>query len=314
VVRPALIDALPEYVRAVGVTGGADNLETAVIEGATEGAASVSGVQNKLALSTASKGQRYTLPTRGNLSDIIAKLPAKNDDTQVFNEHISMRLAAAAGVNTAPTAVVPLSTIEVEGLAESLGEGLHYLAVDRFDRSPAGRVHAEDGCQVLGRMPAKKYAGAEAYIKLIALLYRLSPNGVENVRQFFLRQAVNTLLGNCDAHLKNFSLIYHNGKLPELAPAYDIVCITALPGFSTFGQNVAIDKIQRRETIETYTAIADAAGVPRRIAIAAVKEAVAHAHASWAPLLERLPASDAIREAVAERLKNLPLAQIGRKG
>jgi serine/threonine-protein kinase HipA len=114
-----------------------------VVEGATEGAASVSGVQNKLALSTVQKGERYTLPTRGKLSDIIAKLPAKNDDSQVFNDFISMRLAAAAGVNVAPTRVLPMSTIDVEGLAESLGADLHYLAVDRFDRTPAGHVHAK---------------------------------------------------------------------------------------------------------------------------------------------------------------------------
>ncbi|MGV7206868.1 HipA N-terminal domain-containing protein [Oxalobacteraceae bacterium A2-2] len=43
---------IPEYARTFGVTGGVDNLEVAVIEGAAEGAASISGVQNKLALST----------------------------------------------------------------------------------------------------------------------------------------------------------------------------------------------------------------------------------------------------------------------
>jgi serine/threonine-protein kinase HipA len=162
VIVPADIGALPEYARTYGVTGGADNLEIAVVEGATQGAASVSGVQNKLALSTVLQDKRYTLPAKGRLSDIIAKLPARNDDSQVFNESISMQLAAAAGVHVAPTRVLPVSTIEVEGLVESLGENLHYLAVDRFDRTPAGRVHAEDGCQMLGRMPAKSTPASRA--------------------------------------------------------------------------------------------------------------------------------------------------------
>ncbi|WP_354682598.1 type II toxin-antitoxin system HipA family toxin [Cupriavidus necator] len=310
---PADIDSLPEYARTFGVTGGADNLKIAVVEGATEGAASVSGVQNKLALSTVQKGERYTLPTRGKLSDIIAKLPAKNDDAQVFNEFISMRLAAAAGVNVAPTRVLPMSTIDVEGLADSLGADLHYLAVDRFDRTPAGHVHAEDGCQMLGRMPAKKYANVGAYIQLVATLYRLSPSGVENVRQFFLRQAVNTLIGNSDAHLKNFSVIYHNGILPELSPAYDIVCVAALPGFAGYGQNVAIDKLQRQETLATYEMIAEKAGVPRRIATAAVKEAVALAHANWPGLLDQLNAPATMRNVIAERLETLSLARIGKR-
>src|SRR5690606_15117876 len=153
------------------------------------------------------------------------------------------------------TTVLPLSTIAVEGLAQALGEHLHYLAVDRFDREPGGRVHAEDACQMLGRMPARKYADAKAYAQFVAVLYRLSPGGAENARQFFLRQAVNTLLGNSDAHLKNFSVVYRNGRLPELAPAYDIVCVAALPGFAGYGQNVAIDAAQRRETVATYEAL-----------------------------------------------------------
>ncbi|PWK35112.1 type II toxin-antitoxin system HipA family toxin [Cupriavidus plantarum] len=312
VVVPADIATLPEYVRTYGVTGGADNLEIAVVEGPTEGAASVSGVQNKLALSTVQRGERYTLPTHGKLSDIIAKLPARNDDSQVFNEFVSMQLAAAAGVTIAPIQVLPMSSIDVEGLAESMGEGLHYLAVDRFDRGPGGRVHAEDGCQMLGRMPSRKYANADAYVRLVAVLYRLSPSGVQNVRQFFLRQAVNTLIGNSDAHLKNFSVIYHNGKLPELSPAYDIVCVAALPNFKSYGQNVAIDARQRTETLADYERIAEQAGVPRRIATAAVKEAVALAHSHWPTLLKTLDAPQPIRDAIEERLATLPLANAGR--
>jgi hypothetical protein len=64
------------------------------------------------------------------------------------------------------------------------------------------------------------------------LLERLSVRGIEDVRQFFIRQAVNTLLGNSDAHLKNFAFLYRNGIAPELSPAYDIVSVAALPGFA----------------------------------------------------------------------------------
>lgn len=309
VVDPADIDLLPQYARTFGVTGGADNLEIAVVEGATEGAASVSGVQNKLALSTAQKGKRYTLPAKGKLSDIIAKLPAKNDDSQVFNEYIAMQLAGSAGVTVAPTQILPLSTIQVDSLASALGDGLHYLAVDRFDRGPTGRIHAEDGCQMLGRMPAKKYADGSAYAKLVAVLYRLSPSSVENARQFFLRQAVNTLLGNCDAHLKNFSVVYRNGRLPELSPAYDIVCVTALPGFASYGQNVAIDRLQRQETLSTYESIAKDAGIPTRIATAAVKDAISCAKSLWPTLLDNLEAPASIKAVIEARLADLPLAQ-----
>jgi len=309
VVRPAEIDALPPYARAVGVTGGADNLEIAVVEGPTEGAASVSGVQNKLALSTAQAGKRYTMPTHGRLSDLIAKLPARNDDTQVFNEYVSMQLAQAAGVAVAPCRPLPLSAIAVEGLADALGPDLHFLGVDRFDREPGGRVHAEDGCQLLTRMPARKYAGTDAYVLLVRLLDRLSVRGIEDVRQFFIRQAVNTLLGNSDAHLKNFSFLYRNGLAPELSPAYDIVSVAALPGFAAFGQNVAIDRQQRAQTLETYREFARSARIAERIVTAAVKDAVALAQERWPGLLDTLPAPPAMRQTVLERLASLPLAQ-----
>jgi serine/threonine-protein kinase HipA len=105
---------------------------------------------------------------------------------------------------------------------------------------------------------------------------------------------------------------YHNGVLPELSPAYDIVCVAALPGFATYGQNVAIDKRQREETLATYETIAEKAGVPRRIATAAVREAVALAHANWPRMLDDLSAPQAIRNVVAERLQMLPLARAGR--
>ena len=308
-VLPADLHALPDYARTVGVTGGADNLEIAVIEGAAEGAASVSGVQNKLALSTVQHGLRYTLPMHGSLSDLIAKLPTRHDDSQIFNEYVAMQLAKAAGVTVAACTPRPLSAIALPGLEESLGNGLQFLAVERFDREPGGRVHAEDGCQLLTRMPARKYGDDMAFVQLLAVLFQLGARGIEDVRQFFIRQAVNTLIGNSDAHLKNFSFIYRNGKIPELSPAYDIVCVAALPGFAGFGQNVAIDRAQRQQTLDTYRAIAVRAGVPHLIARAAVKQTVALAQELWPALLDTLPTPPRMKNVILERLKNLPLAQ-----
>lgn len=116
---PADPHAIPEYARTFGATGGPDNLEIAFVEGATEGAASISGVQKKRALSMIEKGKRYTLPGSGKLSDVIAKLPARNDASQIYNEYVAMHRAKAAGVDVAPCWPGSLATIEVEELAES---------------------------------------------------------------------------------------------------------------------------------------------------------------------------------------------------
>jgi serine/threonine-protein kinase HipA len=272
-VVPANLDHLTAAARAYGVTGGSDNLEIGVPEQAAEGVASLSGVQDKLALSHAKDGTRYCMPVRGKLSDLIAKLPMAGDDSQVMNEYACMQLAALAGVNVAQCRPAPMNTLaDHPELVAALGSGTRLLAVDRFDRGPGSAIHMEDACQLLPLMPGQKYSGAKNFIKLIQVLDRLSTRGIEDVRQFFIRQTVNTLIGNSDAHLKNFSVLYLNGIRPELSPAYDIVCISALAGFRGFGTNVAIDKLQRHETIATYANITRQAGISERIAKAAVTQ------------------------------------------
>ncbi|WGS52976.1 HipA domain-containing protein [Paraburkholderia sp. D15] len=300
---------IPEYARTFGVTGGADNVEMSVIEGAAEGAASVSGVQNKLALSTVQKGKRYTMPGHGTLSDVIAKLPARNDDSQVFNEYVAMQLAKAAGVDVAACEPMPLSAIAIDGLAEVAGSATSFLAVERYDRRANERIHVEDACQMLGRMPSAKYAKADQYQVLVRFLKALSPRGARDIREFFVRQTVNTLIGNSDAHLKNFSVLYADRLHPQLTPAYDIVCVSALPGFATYGTNVAIDQAQRVQTLDDYKAMARAAGVAERIATAAVKAAVEAAKERWPAMLDDLPAPRGMKGIVLERLGSLPLAR-----
>ncbi|RXZ32339.1 type II toxin-antitoxin system HipA family toxin [Oxalobacteraceae bacterium CAVE-383] len=308
-VVPANLDNLTAAARAYGVTGGADNLEIGVPEQAAEGAASLSGVQDKLALSRAGDGKRYCMPVKGKLSDLIAKLPAAGDDAQVMNEYACMTLAGLAGVNVAQCRPVPMSTMTGHpDLVAALGADTRFLAVDRFDRGPGSAVHMEDACQLLTLMPSQKYSGAREFIKLIQVLDRLSTRGIEDVRQFFIRQTVNTLIGNSDAHLKNFSVLYHNGIRPELSPAYDIVCVSALPGFRGFATNVAIDKLQRQETLDTYAAIARQAHISERIAKAAVMQTVSLAKDLWPKALREMEVPDAVRREIEARLNTLPLA------
>lgn len=305
---PADAHSIPAYARTFDATGGAANLEMSVTEGATEGAASISGVQNKLALSTVNKGKRYTMPGHGKLSDVIAKLPAKNDDSQIFNEYVAMQLAKAAGVDVASCEPMNLSAIEIDGLQAIAGTATSFLAVERYDRQGNERIHAEDACQMLGRMPAAKCGKEEQFGMLLSLLNALSPRGVRDVREFFVRQAVNTLIGNSDAHLKNFSVLYADKVHPELTPAYDIVCVAALPEFSAYGMNVAVDRMQRAQTLDTYTELAKAAGIAQRIATAAVKAAVSAAQDMWPKMLDELPTPHGMKEVILDRLKTLPLA------
>ncbi|MBI3230908.1 MAG: HipA N-terminal domain-containing protein, partial [Burkholderiales bacterium] len=103
-VLPANLDQLTPAARAFGVTGGTANLVISTPEQASAGAASLSGVQDKLALSLAHEaqdGKRYCIPVKGKPSNLIAKLPLAGDDSQVMNEYACMQLARLAGVNVA---------------------------------------------------------------------------------------------------------------------------------------------------------------------------------------------------------------------
>lgn len=308
-VVPANLGNLTAAARTYGVTGGSDNLEIIVPEQATEGAASLSGAQDKLALSRSTDGKRYCKPVTGQVSNLIAKLPAAGDDSQIRNEHACMTLAELAGVNTARCWLAPMSTIaDYSDLVGALGRDTHFLAVDRFDRSPSGSIHMEDACQLLTLMPNQKYSSSKEFIKLIRVLDRLSTKGIEDIRQFFIRQTVNTLIGNSDAHLKNFSVLYRNGIDLELSPAYDIVCVSALVGFRGFSTNISIDKLQRQETLNSYVAIAKQAGISERIVKAAVTHTVTLAKERWPKALQEMDVPESVRHEIEGRLNTLPLA------
>ncbi|MGI4848388.1 MAG: HipA domain-containing protein [Janthinobacterium lividum] len=102
------------------------------------------------------------MPVRGTLSDLVAKLPLKIDDSEVLNEYACLQLAALAGVNIAQCRKVPMH--EMAGrdeLVATLGRDTHFLAVDRFDHGLGSAVQMEDACQLLRLMPNQKYAGRE---------------------------------------------------------------------------------------------------------------------------------------------------------
>lgn len=62
---------------------------------------------------------------------------------------------------------------------------------------------------------------------MIRLLDRLSGDPATDVRELVRRGVAFVLMGNTDAHLKNWALIYRDGITPTLSPLYDPVCVTA---------------------------------------------------------------------------------------
>ena len=108
------------------------------------------------------------------------------------------------------------------------------LVVERYDRDGEGedvvRIHQEDCCQALGIAPSGKYAGTDrargsdpTYQKIVALLTTYAANPRAELDELLRQMTVNLVLGNLDAHAKNYSLLYTHLGVPELAPLYDVV-------------------------------------------------------------------------------------------
>ncbi|MFD4439729.1 HipA domain-containing protein [Nocardia sp. NPDC058519] len=102
--------------------------------------------------------------------------------------------------------------------------------VERFDRVRTGqvaaRLHAEDIAQAMGKGPAQKYdVSAQQVIRLLR-----EQVGTEIAYAFVRQLAVNTFLGNADAHAKNYSLLLRPDEV-VLSPMYDVVPVGLYPQF-----------------------------------------------------------------------------------
>jgi len=131
------------------------------------------------------------------------------------NEAISMTLAKTMGLE------VPL-----HGLLYAKDRSLTYF-IKRFDRQAHTKFPQEDFAQLSNKNRETKYRSSmEKVAKILALC--TFPN-IEAIKLFKL-VIFNFLIGNEDAHLKNFSLITKNNKI-ILSPTYDLLNTTiAMPG------------------------------------------------------------------------------------
>ncbi len=178
----------------------------------------MSGVQHKLVF--LKQDHKYFLPLSGSPSNVILKQPSSRYAGLVANEMLCMRAVKQLGL--------PVST--VHAVSE-----MDLLEVERYDRyvNTNGKIlkfHQEDFCQVLGRSPRRKYqhAGGPTFRDCAEALRRYSVAAAKDLGMFVKAAIANVVLGNMDAHAKNFSLL----TTPEgrrLAPLYDIVCTEVYP-------------------------------------------------------------------------------------
>lgn len=220
---------------------------------------SLAGVSMKFSMLRS--GDRLTIPAQNALGDWIVKFPDSAFPQVPANEFSIMRLASQLGIDVPDIDLVHRDLLpDVPGVVWPSGEEYAY-AIRRFDRAENGaRVHIEDFAQVRGFYPDDRYSGSLETVA--ALVFRGRDHA--SLREFIRRTAYNLLVGNGDAHLKNWSLVYPDGRIPTLAPAYDLVCTGAYFAASDpeniglrFGRTRSFDRITRA----AFTALQTKLGV-----------------------------------------------------
>jgi serine/threonine-protein kinase HipA len=177
------------------------------------------GAQNKLMIAFTAEG-KIAIPTGSTASTHIIKPPIQGLDDSVFNEFFCMQLSSAIGLPTPETSILWI-------------KGKPYYLVARYDRHKndfgiVHRLHQEDFCQAMHIAPEMKYEneGGPTLEQCFALLStRIASGAMAGKNKITLLQGVifNFLIGNGDAHGKNFSILYQ-GEAESLAPFYDLLC------------------------------------------------------------------------------------------
>lgn len=162
------------------------------------------------------------LPAAGQPTTHIIKPAPKEYPTFPENEAFCMRLAAELGLAVAP--------VELRRAKDQL-----FLLVERYDRvqradAGLGRLHQEDFCQALGIMPEHKYAaeGGPTFRRSFDLLRQVIRVPANAILALIDAALFNLIIGNADAHGKNFSLLYDRDGL-RLAPLYDLLSTSWYP-------------------------------------------------------------------------------------
>lgn len=204
---------------------------------------SLAGAQEKLALAKIN-GEWY-LPLNGAPSTHILK-PTRTGllSSLAQNEYICMKLAKSFG----------LSVPDVDLLSIA---GKDVFVVERYDRIKTAdsikRLHQEDFCQALGIVTSSKYQndGGPGIADIFNTISKVcTVPAIES--QKFLRYVIfNYMIGNCDSHGKNYSLLYKDSRV-ELSPLYDAVSTIIYPGLTDklsmkIGNHYEIQKIGKED-------------------------------------------------------------------
>lgn len=212
---------------------------------------SLAGAQEKLPLVYFDK--KFYLPKSDAPSTHIVKPSGDGElSTLSINEFVCMKLAQSCGLNV-PN--VELKTIN----------NIIFLLEERYDRivnkKSIKRLHQEDFCQALGIMSDRKYQNDNGpdIAKIYSLIQKECTIPLLDTKEFLKYVIFNFIIGNCDAHGKNYSLLYEKGS-SKLSPIYDAICTLVYPSLTKkmsmkIGKHYEILKVTKQDFVELATSI-----------------------------------------------------------
>ncbi len=266
---------------------------------------SLAGVQLKLSALRVDRG--LTIPTHGVGGNWIVKLPDPRFPGVPENEWSMMTLARKAGLDVADVELVALG--EIRGLPEGIAPSPDTLAlaVRRFDRPDGARVHMEDFAQALdvrATTHREKY-GAANFETIARIVARVAPASAE---EFVRRLAFNVMIGNGDAHIKNWSLLYPDRIHPVLSPGYDLVSTVLYIPADDLGLNLARSKQFGDVTVESFARLQRKADLPFDAGATALG-LVRRVREVWAEVRSALPLAESGKQAIEAHWGTVPLVR-----
>lgn len=264
---------------------------------------SLAGVQLKFsAVKNATGG--LTIPVKGVGGSWIVKLPSEKFQGVPENEYAMMTLASEVGIDVPEVELIDIA--DIAGLPHGIEAfGTKAYVVKRFDRSDDGPVHIEDFAQVFRVYPDRKYQRA-SYKNIAEVIW--AETGEAGIEEFVRRLVFNTLIGNADMHLKNWSLMYPDQRNAALAPGYDFVStIIYFPD-----EGMALNYSRTRNFAEfskdELTYLAAKAKLPEKLVLDTAMQTVDRFHSTWKRRKTELGLSAETVRKLEDHIKTVPLA------
>lgn len=301
-IKPADGEELPPSI-SEPVDGGEENKDGAM-------RFSLAGVQLKFsAIQYASGG--LTIPASGMGGSWIVKLPSSKFEDVPENEFSMMELARKVGMDVPETQL--LSIEDIENIPDGIGQfgssfrNRRAFAIKRFDRIGGdGSVHVEDFAQVFGVYPHDKYK--KASMRNIAEVIGIEGQE-DDIAEFTRRLVFNTLIGNADMHLKNWSLIYNDKRSASIAPAYDFVSTIPYIADKEAALKVSRSKKFADFTMDELSHLAAKARLPEKLVLDTASETVELFHEKWQSEKTNLALNSDVIEAIDKHLEDIPMAK-----